>query len=89
MWVVFTEDISDDTCGLAVLAGGTDSTVVHRVEDASVDRLQTVARIRQGTRYDDGHSIVEVACLHDVDDGLLLIAVVADRSGAGRCLDSQ
>ena len=43
--------------------------LVHRVENAAMHRLEAVTRIRQRTRHDHAHGVIEVAALHLVRDG--------------------
>ena len=43
--------------------------VVHRVEDATMHRLQPVARIRQGPGHDHAHGVVEIRAPQLVLDG--------------------
>ena len=43
--------------------------LVHREEDAAVHGLQAVARIRQRTRHDHAHGVIEIRALHLVRDG--------------------
>ena len=40
------------------------AVLVHGVEDAAVDGLQTVAHVRQRASHDDGHRVVDVGGLH-------------------------
>ena len=59
-----SEHVSDGTGAFLEASGGLDAQVIHIVQDSPVDRLQTVADIRQRTAYDDAHRIVEIAFLH-------------------------
>ena len=43
--------------------------LVHRVEDAAMDGLQTVTRVRQRARHDHAHRVIEVGALHLVENG--------------------
>ena len=38
--------------------------LIHGVEDAAVDRLETVTNIRQGTAHDDAHGVLDVGFFH-------------------------
>ena len=62
--VVAAHDVADDAGALGEVAIGSVATVVHRVQDAAMHRLQAVADIRQRARHDDGHRVVEVRALH-------------------------
>ncbi len=42
--------------------------LVHRIEDAAMDRLQAVAQVGDGAGNDDRHRVVEERCPHLVDD---------------------
>jgi hypothetical protein len=75
-----THDVSDDARALGEAAVGTVSAVEHRVEDATVHRLEAVSHIGQCSRHDDAHRIVDVRALH--------LVLERDRFGAvvlGRC----
>src|SRR5262249_8326463 len=68
--VIVAHHLADDAGTLEVAAVGPVPAVVHRVQDADVDGLQTVADIRQRAADDDRHRVVEEAALHlelDVD----------------------
>ena len=62
--VVLADDLADRPRALLVRAVGEDAGLVHRVEDAAVDRLQAVADVREGARGDDGHGVLDEALLH-------------------------
>ena len=62
--VVVTHDLADDAGGLGERGGGTVSAVVHGVQDTTVDGLEAVAHVGQGTSDDDAHGVVEVGALH-------------------------
>ena len=64
MRMILAEHLTDDTGGFPVGAVGADAHVVHRIQDAALDRLQTVTCIRQGARDDDGHGVIEIRLLH-------------------------
>jgi hypothetical protein len=74
--VVLAHHAADDVRGLPVGTIGPQTLLDHRPEDPAVDRLQAVADVRQGTRHDDRHRVVEVGALN-----LLLEADVLDASG--------
>ena len=67
--MILTDDVADGACRLAVRLVPLKAVLVHRIEDAAVHRLQTVARIRQRTRHDHAHGVIEVRALHLVEDG--------------------
>ena len=70
MRVIVAHRLRHRTCRLGVAAVGPEPGVVHRVEHATVYRLQTVANLGQSTTDDDAHRVVDVAVLHlllDVD----------------------
>ncbi len=62
--VVLTHDLADDAGALGEAAVGTVAAVVHRVEHATVHRLEAVADVGQGAADDDAHRVVEVGPLH-------------------------
>ncbi len=64
MRVVLAEHLADDAGGLAVGAVDADAHIVHGVQDATLDRLEAIACIRQGARHDHAHGVVEVGLLH-------------------------
>ncbi|MNQ75687.1 hypothetical protein D3C85_904910 [compost metagenome] len=75
-----TQHVTDDARALRIRPLGRHVQVVHRIEDAAVNRLQTVARVRQGAADDDAHGVVEVGAFQlvlDRDDG--------DVAGRRRC----
>ena len=47
-----------------LLASGCQAKFVHSIQYSPMDRLETVPHIRQGTRHDNGHRIVDIRCLH-------------------------
>ena len=68
--VVFPHHVADRARGLAVgLVEGVPG-LVHREQDPAVDRLQTVAQVRDRAADDHRHGVVEIGGLHlgrDVD----------------------
>ena len=66
--VVFTHDITYDTG--TFLRGGVveDAVLVHRIEDAAVHGLESVAHIGQSPRHDHRHCIVDIGSLHRLLD---------------------
>jgi len=69
VWVILAQHLTDDTCALLVRRVGLQSHVVHCIEDAPMNRLHPIPRVRQGTRHDYAHRIVEVARPHLIFDG--------------------
>jgi hypothetical protein len=62
--MVLAEHLADDRGRLPrPRSGGQPEVLVHRVEDAPLDGLETVADIRQGTRSDDAQRVAEIALL--------------------------
>jgi hypothetical protein len=73
--VVLAHHLTDDTTALDVCAFGSEPELAHAVEDASLHRLEPVARVRQGTRVDHRVGVLQERSLHllldvDVDDAL-------------------
>ena len=73
--VVVTHHFADGLRALAIGLVVRVPGLIHRVEDAPVHRLQTVARIRQSARDDDAHRIVEIRALQLVFDANELYAL--------------
>ncbi len=66
--VVLLEHLADHAGALAVLAVVEQPLVLHRVEDAAMHGLQSVAHVGERPTDDDGHRVVEVAPAHLVLD---------------------
>ena len=64
MWMIVTQHVTDAGGGLFEGFVRGQSGFKHRVEDAAVHRLQTVAHVRQRASDDDAHGVVDVAALH-------------------------
>ncbi len=62
--MILAHHVADDAGRLLVRPVPLVPVLVHRVEDAAVDRLQTVPRVRQRTRHDDRHRVAEEGLLH-------------------------
>ncbi len=62
--MVFAQDLADDLGALDVLAIVQQAHVMHGVENAPMDRLQSVADVGQGAANDDRHRIVEIRAPH-------------------------
>ncbi len=63
MRVVEAHDLTDDARALVPSTIWAVAAVPHGVQDAAVDRLQSVAHIGQRTPDDDAHRVVEVGLL--------------------------
>ncbi len=57
--VVLADDFADGPRGLLVRASRRQARLVHGVEDAPVDRLEPVANVRERSRHDDAHRVLE------------------------------
>ena len=64
MGMVPTEAVPHHARGLPPLARRRRARLVHRVQDAPLDRLQSVPDVRQGPAHDDGHRVVDVRPVH-------------------------
>ena len=64
MRVIFTQNFADDTRRLLVGLAGPHAGFLHGIEYTAMYRFQTIPHIRQGTRYDNAHRIIDVAVLH-------------------------
>ena len=62
--VVPPHDVTDDTRALHVRAIWTQSAVPHRIEDPTMDGLQSVPHVRERARDDDRHGVLKVRALH-------------------------
>ena len=62
--MVLAHHVADDAGALARRLAVVVAALLHRVEDAAVDRLQAVAHVRQRARDDHAHRVVEVGALH-------------------------
>ena len=67
--MIFTDHVADDARGLDVFLVRRVALLVHRIQNAPMHRLQTVARIRQRPRHDHAHGVIEVGAFHLVEDG--------------------
>src|SRR6516165_1755440 len=77
MRVIFTDDVADDARRFTIRLIPLVAVLVHRIEDAAMDRLEPVACVGQGAGHDYAHRVIEIAPLH----------LFGDRDGAnvGRC----
>ncbi len=71
MRMVLTDNLADRPGRLLVRTVGVDAALVHGVEDATVDGLQAVTHVGQGTSGDDRHRVFDEALTH-------LVAELAD-----------
>jgi hypothetical protein len=62
--MVLAQHLADDAGRFLVRRVGPQAQVVHGVEDAALDRLESVAGIGQRARDDDAHCIVQICHLH-------------------------
>src|SRR2546425_8518915 len=67
--MVLAHAVADDARRLLVRAVPVEPEPLHRVEDAAVDRLETVADVRQRAADDDGHGVVQIGLPHFFFDG--------------------
>ena len=66
--VVLAEDLADDTRALLVGPVVAEAHVEHGVQDAPLDGLEAIAHIRQGTRRDHAHGVIQIRALHLIFD---------------------
>jgi len=62
------QNVADHTGAFRIAALGCHVQVVHRIEDATVNRLEAVSGVRQGAADDHAHGVVEVRTLQFVLD---------------------
>ena len=62
--VKLTHDLADHALGLHMTTIRTQTHLVHLKEDATLDRLEAVSRIRKCTRMDNGDGIFEEGTPH-------------------------
>ena len=60
--------VADGARRLVVGAVGGEIELLHRVEDAPVNRLEAVADVGQRAAHDHAHGVIEIAALHFVED---------------------
>ncbi len=68
MRVIRTHHFADNFGRFAIRSAGGVAAHLSRVQNAPVNRLQTIAHIGQGARHDYTHRIIEVAGFHLIDD---------------------
>src|SRR5579864_3848651 len=81
MRVVIAHHLADHAGALEEPAVGPVPAVVHRVQDADVNRLEPIPDVGERTADDDRHRVVDVAALHLVLDVDRLGAVVPATRG--------
>src|SRR4029077_15655718 len=57
--VIISAGVAANFCAFAVLPSWEKRQIVHRIENSSLRWLESVARIRERARNDDGHRVVE------------------------------
>ncbi len=73
--MVLADDVANRTRGLLVLVGSPQRQLAHRIDDAPLYRLQTVAERRQCTVENDVHRVIEIGLLGEGPQRLLLDAL--------------
>ncbi len=68
MGVILTHDLTDTVCGFLVGTVGGVAHLIHSKKHTAVNGLESVAHVRQGSRDDDRHRIVDIGALHLVLD---------------------
>ncbi len=66
--MVLAHAVADDAGRLLVGAVPVEPEPLHRVQDAAVDRLETVADVRERAADDDGHRVVQIGLPHFLFD---------------------
>src|SRR3546814_11049169 len=64
MRVVLTDDVTDDSRRLVIRLVGVRAKLVHRVQHAPVDRLESVPNVGERAADDHAHGVIEVAATH-------------------------
>ena len=64
--MIFTQNFTDHTCAFFVRFIMCKPQFMHTVQYTTVHRLQTISYIRQCTRYNNRHGVVEIRLLHFV-----------------------
>ena len=62
--VILTQHVADDGCALLVCASGAQADLTHGVQDAAMNRLETVPHIWQRALYDHAHRVVDERFAH-------------------------
>ena len=77
--MVVAHRVADDLGALAIGPPGDEAAFLAGEQDTPVYRLQSVAHVGQGTADDHAHRVIEIACLHFLDD--VDTAVITRRCG--------
>ena len=64
MRVILTHDIADDSRRFSVGPVRVVTIFLHRIENSTMDRFQTVPRIRQRPAHDHAHRVIEIGSPH-------------------------
>ena len=64
--VIITHNIADDLGTFTMLARKVEPLLVHRVQNSTLNRFQTISDVRQRPTCDDGQGVVEVAGLSGI-----------------------
>src|SRR5262245_58712840 len=64
VWMEARHCVTGDTSTFHKGTVGTEALLLHVPDDPAVDRLETVAHVREGARHDDRHRVVEEGVLH-------------------------
>src|SRR5690606_30792457 len=64
VWMEALEHLTDDTGRLAVARVGTYAHLVHAVQDAPLNGLESITHVREGALDDDAHRVIEVRAPH-------------------------
>src|SRR5690606_14533063 len=64
MRVVLADHVADDARRLVVGLVAVRAELVHRVQDAPMDRLEAVADVGERAAHDHAHGVIEVAAAH-------------------------
>ena len=64
MWVIGTHHFTHDLGALGVRTVGSETLVKHRIQDATVDRLESVAHVGKCSRNNDRHGVLQEGALH-------------------------
>jgi hypothetical protein len=75
--------VADDLCRLLERGSGIKAQQPHAVENAPMDRLQTVARVGQRAMHDGGERVSEIALLERFAQRDLLHAIRFGRRRTG------
>ena len=64
MGVVLTDHVTDDTGGFLISPIPIIVKLMHREQNATMNRLQTVPHVGQGSAHNDAHGIVQIGPTH-------------------------